>query len=249
MGNCSMYEPHQSGSRGYMIAELPDHERPRERLARLGAEALTDSELLAIMLRSGRRGRSALELARDLLAQSDNSLSSLATRAPSDLQTVPGVGPAKAAQIHAAFTLACRLSRSMSTPAPKLEGPIQVAELMRESFRGKKQEEFHALLLDTKHTLIRDECITVGLLDRSHVHAREVFRAAIRESCARLILVHNHPSGDPTPSQQDVASTNKLVEAGKIVGIEILDHVVIGSRTPTRPRDYLSFREENLFNA
>lgn len=241
-----MYEPRQIENRGYLIAELPDHERPRERLARLGADSLSDGELLAIMLRSGRRGRSALELARDLMSEASGSLTALASRTPAELQSVAGVGPAKAAQIHAAFTLAHRLSRCLTAPAPSLESPAQVADLMRESLRGKQQEEFHALMLNTKHRLLRDECITVGLLDRSPVHAREVFRAAVRESCGRIILVHNHPSGDPTPSSQDISSTKNLVEAGKIVGIEILDHVIIGARTQTRQRDFLSFREENL---
>lgn len=241
-----MYEPKTGADRGYLIAELPDHERPRERLARLGAESLSDAELLAIMLGSGRRGRSALELARDLLREAGGSLTTLATQDQTDLQTIAGVGPAKAAQINAAFTLAKRLSSTLEPATPRLEAPAQVAELMRELFRGKQQEEFHALLINTKHSLIRDVCITVGLLDRSPVHAREVFRPAIRESCSRIILTHNHPSGDPTPSSEDIASTKKLSAAGKIVGIEILDHVIVGAATEARTRDYLSFREENL---
>ena len=129
---------------------------------------------------------------------------------------------------------------------PKLEAPGDVAELMRPVFAGRKQEEFHVLLLDTKHRLIADELVTVGLLDRSQIHPREVFRSAIRESCSRVILTHNHPSGDPTPSSQDIESTNTLVAAGKIIGIDVLDHIILGRRSESRPRDYLSFREENL---
>lgn len=242
-----MYKPSDEGVRGYLMAELPDHERPRERLWRVGGDALSDSELVAIMLRSGRRGRSALDLGRDLLRSADGDLNALAHQTVSELQQLPGVGPAKAAQIHAAFTLARRLAAPMRTTAPKLDSPARVVDLMREVLRGKSQEEFHALLLSVKHTLLRDEVVTVGLLDRSHVHAREVFRGAIRESCARILLVHNHPSGDPTPSEEDVRATKKLAEAGKIVGIDILDHVVIGAAEHASPgREFASFRERGL---
>jgi DNA repair protein RadC len=232
--------------RAHLIAELPDRERPRERLVAKGADSLSDTELLAILLRSGPRGRSVLLLARDLLAAFDGDLARLAAAAVGELRQVRGIGPAKAVEIHAAFALARRLAAHMSGERPRLEGPAEVAALLRETFRNAKQEVFHALLLDTKHFLIRDEQVTIGLVDRSHVHAREVFRSAIRESCSRIILAHNHPSGDPTPSAQDISCTRNLVAAGKVVGIDVLDHVVIGQRTPTRSRDYMSFREENL---
>jgi DNA repair protein RadC len=130
---------------------------------------------------------------------------------------------------------------------PRLETPADVAGLMRPVLAGKNQEEFHVLLVDTKHRLVGDELVTIGLLDRTQVHAREVFRSAIsRGNCSRLILVHQHPSGDPTPSAQDIASTRDLVAAGKIIGIEVIDHVILGKRSQSRPRDYLSFREESL---
>jgi|APSaa5957512622_1039677.scaffolds.fasta_scaffold133604_1 DNA repair protein RadC len=134
----------------------------------------------------------------------------------------------------------------VATEQPKLDAPTDVASLMRPILAGREQEEFHVLLLDTKHRLIHDRMVTVGLLDCSQVHAREVFRPAIEFSASRVILVHQHPSGDPTPSANDIACTRNLVEAGKIIGIEVLDHVVIGRRSQSRPRDYLSFREENL---
>ena len=128
---------------------------------------------------------------------------------------------------------------------PKLESPADVASLMRPILAAKEQEELWALLLDPKHRLRHSELITVGLLDRSQIHAREVFRSAIRGGrCSRIILVHNHPSGDPTPSPEDIASTKSLVEAGKIIGIEVLDHIIIGQRSATNPKGYLSFREE-----
>jgi DNA repair protein RadC len=129
---------------------------------------------------------------------------------------------------------------------PRLIGPADVAGLMRPVLAAKPQEEFHALLLDTKHGLIADEVVTVGLVDRSQVHAREVFRQAISAGCSRIVLVHNHPSNDPTPSAEDLACTRDLVAAGKLIGIEVLDHVILGRRTPIRLKDYLSFREENL---
>jgi DNA repair protein RadC len=137
-------------------------------------------------------------------------------------------------------------ARYVADERPRLQGPADVAALLRPVLAGKQQEEFHVLLLDAKHGLIADELVTVGLVDRSQVHAREVFRVAIRESCARIVLAHNHPSGDPTPSAEDIACTRDLVAAGKIVGIEVMDHLVLGARTPGRIKDYLSFREESL---
>ena len=117
---------------------------------------------------------------------------------------------------------------------------------MREPFRGKKQEELHVLLLSTRNQLLASNCITVGLLDRSQAHAREIFRCAIEHSSAKLILVHNHPSGDPSPSRGDKLITNSLVEAGKVIGIEVVDHIIIGERSEMRSKDYLSFREQGL---
>lgn len=232
--------------KSYLIAEMPDHERPRERLLHHGPDALSDTELMAILLRTGGLGRSVLDVARELLISFEGKLARVASAAPSELQRIPGIGQAKAVELAAAFALARRLSSGIGAAHPRLESPGDVADLLREHFRGKQQEEFHVLLVDTKHTLIRDEQVTVGLLDRSQVHAREVFRRAIRESCSRIILSHNHPSGDPTPSAQDISCTKNLVSAGKIVGIEVLDHVIVGSRTDRRPRDFLSLREEGL---
>ena len=129
---------------------------------------------------------------------------------------------------------------------PQLQSPGDIVQLMRPLLVGREQEEFHVLLLDTKHRLLRDEVVTIGLVDRSQVHPREVFRSAIRENCTRIILTHNHPTGDPAPSSQDISCTRQLVEAGKIIGIEVLDHVILGNRTAARVQDYVSFREENL---
>jgi DNA repair protein RadC len=233
------------GAGALLIADLPDHERPRERLAAKGAAALKDAELLAILLRTGRRGVSVLDVAQHLLRQFDNSLNRLAHASISELQRVPGVGPAKAIEIHAAFALALRLVDA-ADEARCLNDPQAVCDLFREPFRSATQEEFHALLLDAKNHLLLSERITLGLVDRTQIHPREVFRSAIRENCSRVLLVHNHPSGDPTPSTQDIAANRQLVEAGKIIGIEVLDHVVIGNPARAHGRPYVSFRQENL---
>ena len=129
---------------------------------------------------------------------------------------------------------------------PRIESPEDADRLMRPILAGKEQEEMHVLLLDCKHGLLAHECVTRGLLDRAQTHAREIFREAIRSSCSRIILVHQHPSGDPTPSAQDIRCTKELAEAGKVIGIEVLDHVVLGERTPSRVRGYTSFREQKL---
>ncbi|OGV68725.1 MAG: hypothetical protein A3K19_13240 [Lentisphaerae bacterium RIFOXYB12_FULL_65_16] len=230
-----------------MIAEMPNHERPRERLLGKGADSLKDDELLAILLRTGTRGRSVLDLARDVLKAFDDDLTRLAGASVTELCRVRGIGRAKAVELHAAFGLARRLAERQAGDRPLLRGPAEVADLLRERFRDAKQEEFLLLLLDAKHYLLRPpERITIGLLDRSQVHAREVFRVAIRESCARIVLAHNHPSGDPTPSAEDIACTRDLVAAGKLIGIEVMDHVVLGRKTLARLKDYLSFREERL---
>ncbi len=230
----------------WMIAEMPEHERPRERLLRAGPEALSNTELLAILLRTGRAGRSVLEVARSLLAAFDGDLVRVALATIEELRQIPGIGQTKAIELHAAFSLARRFSRLQGKETPRLENPAAVADYMRETLRGKSQEEFHVLLLDTRNGVLRDECVTVGLLDRSPIHAREVFRRAIRDACSRLILVHNHPSGDPAPSPQDLESTRKLVEAGKIVGIEVLDHVVVGGCARPGRIDYFSLKENGL---
>jgi len=243
-----MYEAIQPSAvgRGYLIAELPDRERPRERLLGKGPDSLSDAELLAILLRSGTPGRSVLQLARDVMAAFGGSLSRVAGATVSELRQVRGVGPAKSAEIRAAFALAKRLCSVREEGRTKIRGPRDVAALLRESFRGSRQEEFHVLMLDVKHYLIRSELVTVGLLDCNQIHAREVFRIAIRESCSRIILAHNHPSGDPNPSPQDVKSTSELVAAGEIVGIEVMDHIVLGRANGLGLTEYVSFREAEL---
>ncbi|NLF18678.1 MAG: DNA repair protein RadC, partial [Lentisphaerae bacterium] len=227
-------------------ADMPGRERPRERLLHQGSEALSDAELLAILLRTGRRGVSVLDVARQLLMSFDGSLNHLAAATVTELRRVPGIGLAKAVEVHAAFALARRLAASAEPTLPCLSEPAHVHALLRERFRAASQEEFHVLHLDTKNHLLGTQRITTGLVDRTQIHPREVFRGAIRENCSRVLLAHNHPSGDPTPSTQDIAATRQLVEAGKIIGIEILDHIVIGNPARAQGRGFVSFRQENL---
>lgn len=229
-----------------MMAELPDHERPRERLVQRGAEALSDAELLAIVLRNGPPGQSVLDLSRRVLNAFDGSLNKLAVASVPQLQEIRGIGPAKAVEIRAAFALAHRLSTLKETDCPRLTEPEAVYTLLKERFRNAEREEFNALLLDAKNQLLRIERVTVGLVDRTQIHPREVFRAAISEACSRILLVHNHPSGDPTPSAQDIAATRQLADAGKVVGIDILDHVIIANPARTQEVPFVSFRREKL---
>lgn len=227
-----------------MPSPLPTAELPATRLMESSAEYLTDSELLSVIL-SHRAPQHSLSLARELLAQY-GSLRDLAAVSPPELARVRGIGQATACAIHAALNLGQRLQRQPGKDRPRIQSPSDVADLLLAAIAGKPQEEFHVLLLDTRNHVMRDETATVGLVDRTQIHAREVFRRAIAENCSRVLLVHNHPTGDPTPSPQDIDCTRALVAAGKVVGIEVLDHVILGVRTPSRPTPWVSFRESNL---
>ena len=232
--------------KGYLISALPCHERPRERLLTKGADALSDVELLAIVLRTGAQGKSTLDLARQLLQHFDGNLSEMAAASPAELAEIRGIGRAKTAELKATFAIASRLASAIISENKQIDSPIDAAIYLRERFRGKKQEELRILLLNTKNIIIRDELVTIGLLDRSPAHAREVFRAAIQYSASKLILAHNHPSGDPIPSKKDISCTKELIAAGKIVGIEIVDHIIIGQKTDRREKDFFSFQENEL---
>ena len=228
------------------IKDMPDLERPRERLAAQGAEALSPTELIAILLRTGLRGRSAIEVAHELIRQ-HGDLNALARASLEDLQKIKGFGRDKAVPLLAAFTLARRMARELRQPRPQLDQPAAVAEYMREEFRGKEVEEFHAVLLDTRRRLIRTERISTGTLDSAIVHAREVFRGAIGANASAIVLVHNHPSGDPTPSKADITVTRDLIRAGQLLKIEVLDHVILGERRADRERDFFSLKEHGYF--
>jgi len=227
------------------IKDLPDSERPRERLVALGADALKTSELIAILLRTGMKGVSAIQVAEQLL-QKFGSLDNL-SRAGVDELRIKGVGRDKAIALKSAFTLARRMALEMRAEGPVLDNPATVAGLLREENRSYAVEQFQVVLLNTRRKLIRVERIAQGTLDTILVHAREVFKTAISANAAAIVLVHNHPSGDPAPSEADVKVTRDLIRAGQLLKIDVLDHVILGRATQERPRDYVSLRELGYF--
>ena len=224
------------------IQDLPVPDRPRERLVSAGADTLSNAELLAILLRSGMRGLSALALAEQLLVRF-RCLQGLANASLDELCQVRGIGRDKAAGLKAAFTLARNLSREVRQESPLLDTPDRVADLLREEVRLLPVETFHVVLLNTRRRLLRVEQVTQGTLDTLLIHPREVFKAAIIANASALILAHNHPSGDPTPSEADIRVTRDLLRAGQLLKIDVLDHVIIGRADSGRARDYVSLRE------
>ncbi len=211
----------------YTIQQLPAAERPRERMAALGSEALATSELVAILLGSGMQGKSVLELAKELVT-TFGSLRNLAEATTAELSRIKGVGPAKATLLKAAFTLASRLAQEAVPPRTPVKHPLHAYQLVKESLEQAKKELFMTLLLDTRGCVFHQELISVGTLNRTLVHPREVFHPAVRHQAASLIVAHNHPSGDPTPSQADLTLTERLIETGAILGIPLNDHLIIG---------------------
>ena len=221
------------------ISSWPEQERPREILLARGAQALSEAQLLAIVLRVGRQDSSAVEVAIDLLAQLDG-LRGLANRGLEELCAIRGIGPAKAAQILAAVELGKRVLAMPLTEGMRIQGSQHIFQHYYPLMRDLRHEVFKAVLLDAKHTIIRDFIVSQGSLTVSIVHPREVFNVAVRESAAAIIFVHNHPSGDPRPSEEDHALTQRLITAGEILGIRVLDHIVIGDGK------YVSFADEGL---
>jgi DNA repair protein RadC len=199
---------------------------PRERLGRLGVAALSDAELVCLLLRTGGGGRDVLDVARSLLA-SCGGLAALAREDASLLREVSGIGPAKSAAIVAAAEIGRRLATRRLEAGHRIRAPADVHRHFFERLRDERQERFHALLLDGRHRVIREVLVSQGTLTASLVHPREVFRQAVRQSAAALVLVHNHPSGDPSPSGEDRRVTERLVRAGEVLGIRVLDHVVV----------------------
>lgn len=233
---------------GLRMKDLPAAERPRERLRAGGADALGNAELIAILLRTGTKGSSALDIAARLLAKFEK-LEQLARAPLEELRQVSGVGADKAVTLKAAFKLAERMAREIHAEAPVIDTPEKVAELLREESRLNETEQFRVILLNTRRRLIRVERLAAGTLDAVHVHPRDVFRAAIAANAAAVIVVHNHPSGDPAPSEPDIRVTRDLIRAGQLLRIEVIDHIILGHRTETRDKDYASLRELGYFSA
>jgi DNA repair protein RadC len=223
----------------YRITDLDEAERPRERLARLGADTLSNAELLAILLRVGVPGENAVQVG---------------TRLPKDMGGLPGlhradyasvceqhgIGPAKAAQIKAAIELGRRLLQASPEERPAIHSPADAAELVRYDMSSLEQEHLRVLLLDTRNRVLHIEDVYRGSLNSSQVRVGELFKVAIRRNAAAIIVVHNHPSGDPTPSPDDIAITRAIVQAGKLLDVEVLDHLVIGGMR------FLSLKERGL---
>jgi DNA repair protein RadC len=224
----------------FTVHDLPPGERPRERLFKLGSEALSVPEILALILGRGIKGESVMMTSNKLLSRFGN-LKGVANASVEELIQMRGIGPAKAAQIKAALELSKRLEADTGEkPKPVLKSPEDVVAVMRSKLKGKKKEHFWVICLDTRNRLINWKPVSIGSLDTSIVHPREVFKEAVSSSAASVIFVHNHPSGDPEPSKEDVELTKRLVKAGEIVGIDVLDHIIVCDKS------YLSLKAKNL---
>ena len=232
---------------GTRIQDLPESERPRERLMKHGVDALSKAELLAILLRTGTKGASAIQIGAELVKRF-GTLDQLSRVSLDDLRTVKGVGRDKAIALKSAFKLARLLVEETHGEAPVLDEPGRVADYLREDNRQYEVEQFQAVLLNTRRKLIRVEKISQGTLDQILVHPREVFRRAIAANAAAIVLVHNHPSGDPTPSEADIRTTRDIIRAGQLLKIEVVDHIILGRKsTAAHGKDYVSLRELGYF--
>ena len=221
------------------IKELPSSERPRERLLHYGPGALSTSELLAIILRTGTHDENVIRVAQRLLA-SFGGLTGLAQANTTALTAEKGLGPAKVAQLKAALEIGRRLLIESPGERPQIRAPADAANLVMSEMSLLEQEHLRTMLLDTKNRVLATPTIYVGSLNTSLIRVGELFREAIRANCASLIVLHNHPSGDPTPSPEDVAVTRQIVEAGKLLDVEVLDHLIIGQQR------FVSLKERGL---
>ena len=222
------------------VKELPLDDRPREKLILRGAQNLSDAELVAILLRTGKKGKSVIEIARELI-HSERNLAMLATKTIDSLQKISGIGKDKAATLAAAFELSRRvLSQSKFLLNKKVTSPQEIAEVFIPLLRDETKEKFIVVCLNSANKIIKHETISIGNLNSSIVHPREIFKVAIDCNSASIILIHNHPSGNPEPSNEDIRITQKIVESGKILDIPVFDHLIIAGET------YTSFVEKRL---
>lgn len=225
-----------------LIREMAPQERPRERLLKQGPDSLKTSELIAILLRTGTKGSSAVDIAEKMLGQHGNSLEALSRASINELAKIKGIGQTKAIQLKAAFTLGARLSRS-SAESRSVETPEDVYSLLGEEMRLLDHESVRVISVNTRLKFLAVDEISNGTLNASVFHPRETFRHAIGRQAYGVILVHNHPSGDPSPSKADREITRQLKEAGDVLQIEVLDHIILGSPSPDRPQPWFSFRQ------
>lgn len=225
------------------IKDLPENERPYERLQKYGPQVLSNAELMAIIIKTGTKNETSIDIARRLLKMDEEEigLAFLNHLSLEELQNVRGIGKVKAIQIKAVMELAKRISSTGTSNRAVIKSPDDVSRFLMEEMRCLKQEEFRILILNTRNCVMKTCTIAVGGLNVSSVEVREVFKEPIRSGAASIILVHNHPSGDPTPSKDDIQFTKRITEGGEIIGIKILDHIVIGDGT------YVSLKERGLF--
>ncbi|WP_368251232.1 DNA repair protein RadC [Enterococcus sp. 2201sp1_2201st1_B8_2201SCRN_220225] len=224
-----------------LTESLPATSRPRERLLQYGAEALSNQELLAILLRTGSGQLNVLDLSARILQQYPN-LFELKFATKEELMTFPGIGEVKAIEILTAIELGSRIQKALQPKLGTIRSSVELASQLMEELKDYQQEHLLCLYLNTKNEIIKKETLFIGSLNQSVAHPREIFKGAVRVSAARLIVVHNHPSGNPKPSQQDLSFTRRLIECGELMGIELLDHLIIGHNR------YLSLREEGFWN-
>lgn len=228
------------------IKDMPEEQRPRETFARDGAEQVSDRVLLALLVRNGVPGHSAVDIADELLNRF-GSLPALAREPVDEIARVPGLGPIKAQIIKAALELGRRLPAATVPERTEVRTPLDAANLLRSIKGASEVEEFWVILLDTRYRLRRPPVsISKGILDACLVHPREVFKEAIRACAAALVLVHNHPSGDAAPSLEDIKLTRQMIEVGRIMNIEVLDHVIVGEKSERQPQGYTSLRESGV---
>ncbi len=229
------------GTDSFTVNDLPAQERPRERLAKHGPDKLSAPELLAVVLGRGVSGKSVMSIAQELISKF-GSVKGISEATIAELAKVRGIGSAKAAQLKAVFELGKRQQFDEAPPFQKYEitNPASVVAAIRESIRDKRKEHFKLLVLNTRNRIVAITNVSTGTLSSSLVHPREVFRDAIEHSGSSVVLAHNHPSGNPDPSEEDLRITRRLADAGKIIGIEVLDHIIVGKET------YVSFKEKGL---
>jgi DNA repair protein RadC len=225
--------------KGFTIKDIPIEDRPRERLIKFGPEALSNAELLAIILRTGTKSESAINMANRIMSGNDG-LKFLSSCTIQELSLIKGIGNAKAAQIKAAVEIGKRLKGYRSDNKIKINSPEDIANLVMEDMRFLKKEHLRVIFLNTKNIVIDVKDLSIGSLNASVVHPREIYSEAIRKSSASIIICHNHPSGDPSQSQEDINITRRLYEVGKLVGIDLLDHVIIGDGC------YISLKEKGI---
>lgn len=226
----------------YRMRELPDSERPYERCQQYGAEVLSDAELLAVILRTGNRNCSALQLAQNILCLGQQNLLNLYQLSAEDLRKLPGIGKVKALQLKCIAELSKRMASACYQRILKADDPEAIAGYYMERFRHEPTEKLLLAMFDTRNHLLRDEVLSVGTVNASLVSPREIFRKALQNQAVHIVLLHNHPGGDPTPSGEDIRVTGRVREAGVMLGIPLTDHIIIGDNR------YFSFREKGILN-